>query len=453
MLSDVGSDDGGESNGETKPPPEQTNLTVGDTKQNNSKAELPIEANAKEFDSSKVMSDGDKILAKLNDATESLKSKHGNKLPTEDVVDQPSAPSMQQTKVDLPRTHKTDDETQQSVKQSVVSDSELSEERPVSAPAQFVTGQQSANVQGQVPEEVKVETEADKIVWRSPQPSLEPETQKTFSKAAKEELISEEDLARLAKDVGMVAHQPKSEHQSASNNQIDNSQQNPENVELPTIPVMQAAQIEDTDIDEAATLDPRQLVKNAQHIDKPRMNNQIQNVAPQLLPADSEVPQHLPKQVLQADNLHVMSPAAGPVKVELTPEQLASSMHHHAKTQQASLAQSVQQALSQQQLAQNVADRAMVQPQMPTQELNPTQMQHLASLAAAPVMVNTAHQQMGNHAALRSALAAKAVDGSFDGQAIRDGKEASGLANQIASASGQSGVTTTNSLRAEQLRR
>ena len=447
LLSEVSAEDGDSEGIDSKPQAEQLTKSADGLKESATTDKLLEQASKKEFDSSKVMSEGDEILAKLNEATESLKTKHGNNLPAPDE----KADKLQQftePKADT-ISHNTVQGTE-SVKQDTSQQSDpiakASSEPPTTATNGFEPSKPTEPSKGQPLTEVNKDNGDEKIVWRSSQHSAEAPHEQQLHDVAVDKATIQRQASEATKDSRLKAHEVKPEHMATAEHQTQDKQKLSAEELLHTISANQAVNVATQKDTEDTAIDPRQLMKNVRSSEVPKQVQQPQNFAAHVAQPSVDLKAEVAKQTIPADILPQMPLQA---KQDLTAEQLAHNLQHHTKVQQMSLAQSVQQALSQQQLSQVVADKAAIQAPLQSQDVTPAQLQHLAALAATPAVVNNVHQQMGNHAALRTALAAKSVDGALDGQAVREGKDAAGLANQIAGAAGQQGTSATNSLRAE----
>ncbi|MCL9781887.1 flagellar hook-length control protein FliK [Vibrio sp. S4M6] len=404
--------------------------------QSDDASEEPLASLSKgtEFYSSQVMNDGDEILAKLNDATESLKTKNGNNLPMEDI--QPHATMQdknQGTSAQLV-VQAEEDSSPKPPLTTQIADAETVEQNSQSLSNQGAKATDVASGIDQATAQ-KSDTVPEHIAWRSMQES-------STDAQTKDNLHVIKAVTELDEQSGKNKPSTQASDIAVSENMVSN---------FAPQATLQAGVTSLTDelVDEHALIAAKQqqVLNSAKAEQASRLSKDMLNMS-QPIVTQSEMKPEAAKQV----SPEMFAPVQGQpttLKSDFLPDAMLNNVQHHSKAQQVHLAQSVQQALNAQPMAHMNLDKAIT-PAIPhNAEINPTQLQHLAALAATPAAVNVAHQQMGSQAALRTALSAKSGDNLLDGQMVRDGKDSSGLANQIAGASGQQGGGGVNSLRAD----
>lgn len=384
-------------------------------------ADPKAKVDTEKFDTAKVFNEGDELLTKLNDATESLRGKNGNNLPADELTK--LKPSEKSAKEGLKESSK-------GVAEQGAVWQQFSEAQPVKK------GEQA----------VKEGTSAEHV--KSAQQVL-PSDGKPRPHVAQNQAV---DTTQLT--------QPQEKQGQSTTEKLVPNQQSVSPAIQGKVSELHDGQVKAENVDELAALPQWQQGKVA--LVKGDKNPQPLAEKGQVDPRQISVP-NLDQQVVASNGVGVKPQKANEtqavVSASVLPTNVPVSMEELVHGKQApvlkhghdQVAQLTPQALHQLATSPSPADRALAQQLSAGQALDASQTnaQSLASQVAMPMMVNMPNQQVSSHAALRSAMGAKMVAGLAADKRASEHKDA-GLAGQLAGAAGQQQAgAATQSLRAE----
>lgn len=389
-------------------------------------ADPKAKVDTEKFDTAKVFDEGDELLAKLNDATESLRGKNGNNLPVDELAK-------------LKHTEKSaKDGLRESSKGAVepVAEQGAVWQQFGEAAQPLKKGEQAA----------KEGTSAEDI--KSAQQVL-PSDGKHQPHVGQNQAVDMTQLTQAQEKQGQSATEKLAPNQQSvspalqgKGSELLDGQAKAENVdELAALPQWQQGKAslvkgEQTPLPlkDKGQVDPRQI--------------SVPNLDQQVVASNGVGVKSQKASETQAAVSASVLPTNVPVPMEELVHGKQAPVLKHGHDQ---VAQLTPQALHQLATSQSPADRALAQQLSAGQALDASQTnaQSLASQVAMPMTVNMPNQQVSSHAALRSAMGAKMVAGLAADKRASEHKDA-GLAGQLAGAAGQQQTgAATQSLRAE----